>query len=224
MAEDLLGGKQDREASCRSVLEQTEFLLRDEISYSNTLRGSRNAVAGLLSLILGAGLFQIELRGPSEPVQVAPWAFWTIRLLLTAAIGLTCFGIYFLFTEQPGAKARQREEDEHPVLRPHRFQKGSASAALAVLHLRDDFRRRIEGMPTESAIKARTRMLSIAYERLARKNRRVRFRIEVARRFLFVALLLVLASFLSYLWGGLKGDPDVTDTQPAIGSVLAADG
>jgi len=188
--------------SCRQVLEQAEYLLEDEIRYSGTLRASRNTVSTLLLIVVGIGLFQMDLfGGSSDTLRVELWALWTIRALMSGATALVLLGVYWLYTERPRQRKHDEEIASNPILRPQPFQSGNATAALAVLHVNRDLRERMETRDEAYAVRIRTRILGIAYERLVAKNRRVRYRIEVGRRWLFSGVVVLFSAFLVYLWG-----------------------
>ena len=207
------------EQSSREVLEQTLFLLNDEISYSETLRSSRNTIASLLAVLLGLGIFKVELWGaPGEVRKVDSGSLLVIRACLTGAVLCSLVGVLYLFTERPGRAAVSKEENENPVLKPANFQRNESSAAMAVMFLKPKFRKRIEEMPPNLAIKVRTRIAEIAYDRLSRKNRRVRYRIELGRRWLLGSLAFVMVAFVTYLWseserGTEHATPESTQTE-----------
>ncbi|MEM7623156.1 MAG: hypothetical protein AAF235_08115 [Planctomycetota bacterium] len=207
--------------SARQMLEQAEFLLRDEIKYADTLKASRNNVAGLTSLVLGIGLFQIEIRGnPSDVLLVEHWALWGIRICMTAAVAALAIGILYLFTNQPGKPVTARDLRDNPSLGPHKYQKTKATAALAVFDLKEDSLKQLEDAEPEVAIRVRTRLTRLSYDRLVQKNRSVRYRVELGRRWVLLAFVFVLAAFLVYLWGSdraaVSGDPDGSGTQSAF--------
>lgn len=177
------------------VFEQAEYLLNDEIGYATALRTQRRTLSGLLAIVIGLGIFRFDLFGSIEDQPLVPeWALWTIRILITIAIPLIIYGTWSLYSERPIIEADEIEP-ESPVL-----EDGKSSAALCVLDLERKYRKTLEQAPPLLTIRARTLILSVAYRRLSRANRRVRYRIQRGKKALFLGMIVVFSVFVLYTW------------------------
>lgn len=180
----------DEYRSATLLFEQAKYLLDDEIQYAHSLREGRRTAAGLVLIVIGIGLFRINLYDDSASLAVPHWAAMAIRLIMIAAYAALLVGVYLIHTER-----RVLRE-----LLPRASQRGGA---LSVLHLTDrvldDFRIR----PPIEVLSMATDGLRLSYRRLRDANRRVRRRIVSGTCSVFVGLFLVFCAFAIYTltWG-----------------------
>jgi len=185
-------------ASAKVLVDQAKYLLDDEIRYADSLKSTRRSLGALLLALIGLGLIKVDLfASPEEVLIVSPWGLWVIRIISVAAACSMVIAFYWLYTERPalfiGRQAKHARQTK--VQRDH-----GKGAALSVLDLDSDWRRKLEKAEDAIVQAAYARGLAIAYERLSAANRRVRYRIEVGKRWVFAGFLLLLASLGLYTW------------------------
>ena len=190
--------------SSKLVLEQAQFLLEDEIGYATALRTQRRTLSGLLAIVIGLGVFRIDLYGSPDDVPLLPsWSILFIRILLVVAVFFILWGTWSLYSERPvshDGSAAPREGDPERPSRVPLLEEGKGSAALCVLDLDRKYRRTLEKARPLDTVRARTLILGVAYDRLATANRRIRYRIQKGKVRLFVSMILLLGAFLLYSW------------------------
>lgn len=176
--------------SADSLHSQALFLLEDEIAYASSLRDSRKTAATLIALLVGVGIFKIDVfRQPGQELAIEAWAWWVIRLLVTAAIGFMLAGTYHIYTERGLSK-----EFEGPGEVPKK------GAALSILLLPQAVLQEYQEKSPLDVMRMRTDGIRVAYSRLRDSNRRVRKRIALGVVLVILGLALVLAGFGLYVW------------------------
>jgi len=193
---------EERYQSSLLLFEQAKYLLDDEIGYAESLRSARKTIGGLLVIAIGVGLFQMDLFGAEgERLLVPPAALWSIRLLLTAAVVLLAWGAYLLYSERPLKAPKPRRDSGSKPDRPgDLFEGGKSTAALAVLDIDQSHLETLQDASPIMVLRVKTILLRRAYSRLARANRRVRYRLESGKHLIFAGFLLILIAFLVYFW------------------------
>lgn len=193
------------EQRCESaslLLDQTRYLLDDELNFAEVLRGSRKTISGLLLIVIGIGFFRMDLFGDKEQVPLIPvWAIWTIRSLFTLATFMILYGTWKLYSDRP-IRYKEVEDKVLPGL-----EKGKTSASLSVLDLERHYRKILEECQPYYVMRVKNLIYGLAYRRLARANRRVRYRVESGKKWIFLGLILVFLGFLFYIWTVGEGLP-----------------
>ena len=208
------GSGADRYDSAEQLFNQAKFVLDDEIRFAESLKSSRNALGAVLLALIGLGLFKIDIWGdPEERLRVAAWGLWCIRVSAFGAAGCLGIGFFWLYTERPVFLGRKKRANMWP--KPVGFQKRKKGAAVAVLDLDNRWRRALEKSDPTLVMRIRARMYATAYERLTEANRRVRYRIEIGKRWIFGGFVLLLVGLVAYTWMiKVNDDPPETPNGP----------
>ena len=180
--------------SSRLLFEQAKYLLDDEIGYAESLRETRKTTSTLLAIVLGLGFFKITFFGSEKDLVllVPVWAYYLSATILTLAVAVLLYGAWLLFSE--------RSFRFLPPPPRHALEIGKSSAALAVLDIDRPYRKALEQSSPLFTVRVKTLVLQLAYNRLATANRRVRYRIDLGRKAIFLGLGMVFFAFLLYLW------------------------
>jgi hypothetical protein len=197
-----------RVEQAKLLYEQAEYLLNDEIGFANSLRDTRRTSAGLVAVVVGIGIFRLDLFGSmSGELRLSAWIVLSICGLLTIAAGFILGGLWLIYTDRPIGYRKKMERDlerdghEVPTL-----EQGKGSAALAVLDIDSRWRRILRKAEPSLVYQAKAFIFGLAYRRLAKANRRVRERIIRGRTLVFWALICVMLAFVLYIWGAsLRG-------------------
>ena len=128
MAEGEPASSNDDALKTAEILYQQErMLLEDQLSYAESLRAGRHTRTTLLLVLIGIGLFKIEV------LREAGSVLW----LILAAIVCFIVGAYYLFTERPIGEFFKRKPQTH---------------ALAILHWRPGWLEGLHRMPPLTAM------------------------------------------------------------------------
>lgn len=190
--------------------DQAEYLLNDELGYASSLRDARRTLSTVIAVIVGIGVFRIELSRPENHVPtIPPWAEGLVRLMFILALLAILFGAYYIHTE----RALHRE------FASLKSQKRSGGA-LSVLYLRQEVFERFLTLPPLDVIKMKAEGLRLAYSRLRDANRRVRARLAIGTFWIFAGVVLVLTAFAIYTSTvdyakGSTNEPGTDSSQPA---------
>ncbi|TVQ50292.1 MAG: hypothetical protein EA377_14445, partial [Phycisphaerales bacterium] len=202
--------------------ERQRMLWDDAVQYASALREYRKVVASLLLVLIGIGIFRIELfRPPGEELAIDAQSLFWIKVLFSVVIACFILSAYFMFTERReirprlgellhivGARLRGRPRVPRNAaricFRLRRRLRGDPSElsgrAISELELSSD-EAEIEALyqsdPT-ATLRERTEALTWAYDRLVESNRRVRKRLGLSTFLLFLAFTLVFGTFLVY--------------------------
>jgi ABC-type multidrug transport system fused ATPase/permease subunit len=214
--------------------ERQRMLWDDAVQYASALREYRKVVASLLLVLIGIGIFRIELfRSPGEELVIATRPLFWIKVLFTAVIACFTLSAYFMFTERReirprlggllhiiGTKLRSRTRQYRAARKVvricfhlRRWLRGNPSEfsgrAISELELSSDeaeIKEHYDADPTET-LRDRTDALAWAYDRLVESNTRVRKRLGLSTFLLFLAFVLVFGAFLVYTWSIDTGIP-----------------
>ncbi|MFM9957685.1 MAG: hypothetical protein ACKVZJ_06395 [Phycisphaerales bacterium] len=176
--------------SAQSLHDQALFLLEDEISYANALRESRKTATTLIALMVGVGIFKLDLyRDPGQELAVPPVAWWWIRACFCSALLGVLLGAYFIYTERGWDREFSQTSDG-----------GKKGGALSILFLSPTVLKEYHEKGPIEVMRMRTDGIRFAYSRLRDANRRVRKRIAIGTMLVILSLAFVLVGFVLYVW------------------------
>lgn len=177
----------ERLRSAELVHEQAEYLLNDEIGYAAALRDSRKTASGLLAIMIGVGIFRIDLyRSADHVLAIGPWWAIVVRACFVLSVVFVAIGAFLIFTER----------------NPFRKKTSINGAALSILFLKPEIVKQLHLAPPHKVLRIRTEGLRLAYTRLRDSNRRIRRRIESGTACVLVGVFFVLLGFVLYTVAG----------------------
>lgn len=207
------------------VYEQIRMLWDDQVAYAQSLREGRRTMSSLLLVIVGIGIFRMELfRAPEATVPtVGEGALLGIRVCFTVAIVCFLLAAYFMYTERAQIMERWSERALTELRRRVRYAMYWARASTpADLGRLRELKKPIPAPFTGRAISSleltseevddlfikhptdvrrdQINRLRIAYEHLAAANLRVRSRLGRGGFFVAIAYVAVFLGFLMYNW------------------------
>lgn len=169
----------------RLLFEHAQFHLNNELNISASLRDSRKVLSALLAIVLGIGLYRMDIhRQPGEITVIPAWSELVIRILFALSCVAFLLGIVFLYTERPVFDSAPRERQ----------------GALTGLYFPDEVLDALgQGSPWD-VYETRTKVYRLAYKRLRAANNAVRRRLTIAGVFFFGGIGALFLSFCIYFW------------------------
>lgn len=222
--------RKDQAETAESVFQHVKMLWDDQVSLAETIRDKRRVTTTLLAVLLGLGIFRLDLTAsPDQVLVVRGWTLWSIRTCVIGAMLSFVVGSYFLFTERPvlrvpllwlmgfGSrcwrwlylKARAptiEEADAVRFPRPPATQWPSSRAIHGLLADAEDLTDWLIEEPTIVKWK-RAERLREAYKLLRTANRRVRSRITLSMFWVFLGYVLVFCAMAAYILGVGRATP-----------------
>lgn len=158
---------------------------QDEIEYAETLRERRKLYTTLLILIVGLGVFRIELYGDPSDLRVVPgWTVWCVKACIILAMPCLFLSVRKLFK---GGSVKKSSD----------YTKTRASEFIDLSQ--DEVEALHQGeIHPESALMLKTLRIREATEHLAAANRAVSENLKAGAFRLFLSCLLLMTAVLLY--------------------------
>ncbi|HRQ73585.1 MAG TPA: hypothetical protein PLU35_11205 [Phycisphaerales bacterium] len=212
--------------TANQVYQHVRLLWEEEAAFAEDLVEKRKTFSTILTILVGLGLFRVQLyRRADEVMVLGPWAALIIKVLAVVALSFFALGVWWLYTQRPIVRGgcrrvwheslrwgrylwrlarsgdnEERERAKPDSLPPPPWPRGRAiEAVLPDNEELDDW---FVLTPLQAA-QARTAQLREAYRSLRVQNQRVYARLRAALASLMAGFLLVLAILFVYTWSTL---------------------